>query len=161
MDELMLKRKNILKKKNFDLDDEEQVDMIEQEITDEIANEEFEKLKKVTGDLDMDQNTNVWKDLRKAFPPKVKQIPTGIKNLKGKIITNPREKENITLEHFKHRMRKRAVKYEVKDLNKIDIDLFENRLKRAKLNKSEPFKIEELEKVLKSLKGGKSRDPNN
>ena len=155
----MLKRKTILKKKTLDLEDEEEVDRIERGITDEIANREFERLEKITGDLDVDSNTNIWKELRKAFPPKSKPIPSGIKNMQGKTITNPREKEKITLDHFKHRMRKRAVKEEVKEIDKINLNLFENRLKKAKLNKSEPFKMQELEKVLKSLKCGKSRDP--
>ena len=79
-----MKRKTILKKKTFTSDDDEEVEIIEAKITDEIATKEFNKLKKITGDLDVETNTNIWKKLRKAFPPKSKPIPTGIKNLKGK-----------------------------------------------------------------------------
>ena len=89
MDELMLKIKSILKKKTLDLEDEEEVDMIQRGITDEIENREFEKHEKITSDLDVDSNTNIWKELRKAFPPKYNPIPTGIKNMQGKIVTNP------------------------------------------------------------------------
>ena len=63
------------------------------------------------------------------------------------------------MNHFKHRLRKRAIRDEVKEIDNINLNLFKNRLQRANLNKSEPFKMKELEKVLKSLKCGKSTDP--
>ena len=88
-------------------------------------------------------------------------MPTGVRNIKGKVITNPEEKKNITLTHFKHRMRHRPVVEEVKDIVKLGNNLFEERLRESKTKKSEPFDMKELEKVLKSLKTGKSKDPNN
>ena len=39
--------------------------------------------------------------------------------------------------------------------------MFEERLNKAKYIKSDSFNMEELNKVLKSLKTGKSRDPDN
>lgn len=89
MDVLMEKRKTILKKKTLTAYDEEQIENIECEITDEIATKEFKKLEKLTGELDKETNTNIWKELRKAFPPKTNPIPTGIKNTKNKVITHP------------------------------------------------------------------------
>ena len=77
----------------------------------------------------------------------------------GKVITNPKEKKIVTLDHFSHRMRKRKVKEEVKELIDLNFDLFEKRLIESKNNKSPPFEIEELKKVLKSFKAGKSKDP--
>ena len=41
-------------------------------------------------------NTNVWKQMRKAFPKKVKSLPTRVKNEQGKVITNPAEKKGDT-----------------------------------------------------------------
>ena len=49
----------------------------------------------------------------------------------------------------------------VSDLELVKSKLFAKRLELAKHNKSEPFDMTELEKVLKSLKAGKSKDPNN
>ena len=100
------KGKIILKNKTLTLDDDEQVEIMEAKITDEIATREFEILKKISGDLDMETNTSIFKELRKAFPPKSKPIPTGIKNVPGKLITNPQEKKKVTFEHFKYRRRK-------------------------------------------------------
>ena len=39
--------------------------------------------------------------------------------------------------------------------------MFEERLDKAKYIKSDPFDMEELNKVFKCLKTGKSRDPDN
>ena len=58
-------------------------------------------------------------------------------------------------------MRKRAVTDEVKEIDTLNFELFENRLERSKLNKSEPCSMLELDTVLNSLKMGKYRDPNN
>ena len=56
-------------------------------------------------------------------------------------------------------MRKRPRKEEVKDIILTHEKLFEDRLKHAKEIKSVEFDGGELEKVLKGLKGGKSKDP--
>ena len=48
--------------------------------------------------------------MRKAFPKKNKPIPTGVMNIRGKVVTNPNEKKIVTLKHLKHRMRKRQKK---------------------------------------------------
>ena len=113
---------------------------------------EYKKLEKVVGDLEADTNTNIWKELRKAFPRNSKPLPTGVKNVKGKVITNPKEKIKVTLEHFEHRMRKRHIKEETKEIAFINSKLFEKRLENAKTKISPKFEMHELDKVLKQLK---------
>ena len=49
----------------------------------------------------------------------------------------------------------------MKEIDTLNFELFENRLERSKLNKSEPFSMLELDTVLNSLKMGKCRYPNN
>ena len=56
-------------------------------------------------------------------------------------------------------MRKRPVKEEVKHINDLNEQLFKKRLEVAKNTKSPPFDMSELDRVLKSLKTGKSKDP--
>ena len=51
--------------------------------------------------------------MRKAYPNNTKPIPTGVKNLKGKIVTNPEERKQVTLDNFDHRIRKRPVNNKV------------------------------------------------
>ena len=99
--------------------------------------------------------------MRKAFPKNSTPLSTGVMNNRGKVITNPNEKKNVTLKHFKHRMRKILVKEEFKEIEDLNITLFEKRLNKAKLNTSPPFQMKELDLVLKGLKSGKSKDPEN
>ena len=95
--------------------------------------------------------TNTWKERRKKFPRKTKIIPTGVKNIKGKVITNPDEKKKITLELFQHRMIKRDAKDEIKEQVEENRKLFETRRKAAKQKKSPLFNMIELELVLKII----------
>ena len=97
----------------------------------------------------------------KAFPKKTNPIPIGVKNIQGTVITNLQEKKKVILEHFVHRMRKREVHKDVEKIIKTEEEAFELRLEMAKEDKSPPFELEELEKALKSLKTGKSRDSEN
>ena len=38
--------------------------------------------------------------MRKAHPKINKPLPTGVKNIKGKIVTNHIEKKKVTIKHF-------------------------------------------------------------
>ena len=80
-------------------------------------------------------------------------------NKEGKVVTNPKEKKTIILEHFKNRLRKRPAKQEVKEIITLGEQLFQKRYKHAKGVKSPEFSMTELEFTLKSLTTGKSRDP--
>ena len=80
-------------------------------------------------------------------------------NKEGKVITNPKEKKTIILEHFKNRLRKRPAKEEVNEIITLGEQLFQKRYKHAKGVKSPEFSMTELEFTLKSLTTGKSRDP--
>ena len=161
LDKLLNEKKGILKKKKIYEIDEQRVEEIDKELTEEIADKELEKLVKVTGELESEPNKNIWREMRKSYPKNIKPLPTGVKNFEGKVITNPREKKEVTLQHFEHRMRKRRVKEDVEEKIKLSENLFNERVKEAERNISPPFNINELDKVLKNLKTGKSRDPNN
>jgi hypothetical protein len=161
IDELMSKKKTILRKKKLSHEDETEIDRIDSEITEEISEKEYKKLQTVCGDLQENSNTNIWTEMRKVFPKNSKPLPTGVMNIKGKVITNPNEKKTVSLEHFKHRMRKRSVKEEVKEIEVLNNKLFAKRLSNAKENISPPFEMKELDFVLKTLKSGKSKDPEN
>ena len=139
MDKLMLERKVIMNQTIKSKEDVMRVEEIEKSITDEIAEEEFKKLNKILGEFESQPNNNMWKELRKAYPKQVKSLPTGVKDFKGKVITNPLEKKKVTIEHFKHRMRKRPYIENVKDVANLNEELFKERLKSSKENISLPF----------------------
>ena len=104
------------------------------------------------------ESTNVWKQFQKAYPKKLKPIPTGIKNINKKVITNPEEKKEVTIKHFEHRMRTRPRHQETKEIGQIQEETLKLCIEDSKRNKSLPFSMIELEKVLKKLKSGKSKD---
>ena len=162
VDFLMDERKKLMKKKNITEDEWNKIEQLETKITEECADKEFDRLKKALGELDVGgttNHTNVWKQMRKAFPKNSNSLPTGVKNIQGKVITNPTEKKKVTNDHFVHRMRKRATIDEVKEIRESNEKIFFERLENAKKNKSPPFTEAELDKVLKSLKNDKSKDP--
>ena len=100
IDSLMEEKKVILKQKVVSTENQKKIEEIEQRITKEISESEFEKIKNVIGELDMEPNTNMWKEMRKAYPKVTKSLPTGVKDFKGKVVTNPNEKKKVTLKHF-------------------------------------------------------------
>ena len=158
LDTLINEKRDILKKKKITQDDLERVKSIEKEISHECEDKEFEKLERVVNEIESNK-TNIWKELRKAYPNKTKPIPTGVRDIKGRVITNPEERKQVTLDHFHHRMRKRPVNDDVREIVKLQDELFKERLTKAKENKSPPFTMKELEKVMTSLKKGMSKDP--
>ena len=87
--------------------------------------------------------------MRKAYPKKIKPLPTGVKDMEKKLITNPEEKKKVIIEHFKHRMRQRPAMDNVKDILDMNKKLFQERLKSAKNVISSPFTLEELDITLK------------
>ena len=110
IDILINKKRALLKKKHMTPHDMENIENIDIEISKECEEREWEKLQKVVKELDSSEiNTTMWKQMRKSYPKKFKPLPCGVTNIEGKLITNPKEKEKVILEHFTHRMRKRPV----------------------------------------------------
>ena len=104
LDILMQNKKNILKKKEISKEDNDKIELLDKEITLACEDKEWEKLVKVLGSLETNtgctNNTNVWKEMAKAYPKKSKALPTGVKNVENKVITNPKEKKTVILDHF-------------------------------------------------------------
>ena len=67
---------------------------------------EYKKLTEVLGDGESESRdtnpTSVRKEIEKAFPKHFKPLPTCVKNIEGKVITNPDEKKMVVLDHFRH-----------------------------------------------------------
>ena len=163
INDLINEKKMLLKQAKLNSDSvEDKIEVIDQLISKECEDKEYEKLVKVVSELETECGgidlTNVWKQFLKAYPKKTHPIPTGIKNISGKVVTNPDEKKSVTLEHFKFRMRERPVHKDAKKIAEIQENTFKMRLEEARTKKSLPFSMSELDKVLKGLKNGKSKD---
>ena len=97
IDTLMEEKKVILKQKVVSNENQRKVEEIEQIITKEISEKEFERIKTVIGEFEIEPNTNMWREMRKAYPKINKSLPAGVKDFKGKVVTNPHEKKKVTL----------------------------------------------------------------
>ena len=163
LDVLMKKKKEIIKKKILCEKDKDKLEVLVKEISLAYENREWEKLTNILGSLETENgstnNTKVWKEMSKAYPKKSKILPTGVNNIENQIVTNPKEKKSVILDHFLERLKEKAPKEEVKNILDIGNEIFENRLKIVKKSKSSLIKMEELEIAIKSRKLGKSRDP--
>ena len=145
-------------------ENEQKEEELETEIADAIDDLNLEVVKKTLGVLNGENGTvqqrGLWK-LKKEVNPRIKPtLPVGKKNSEGKIITNPEELKELYLQTFLHRLRDRPIKEGYEGILELKEELFEERLKAAKLEKTDPWKMNELENVLKKLKKNKSRDPN-
>ena len=78
----MNEKKEINKKKHLDAEDKVKVEFINKQIQAECENKEWEKLVKTLGNLETadghTNNTNIWKEMMKAFPKKMKTVPIGV-----------------------------------------------------------------------------------
>ena len=142
---------------------EENLFLVESQISENVAEENLRNIKKnfeCLSNPDGLVNTNgLWNLKRKLFPENKETLPFAKQNLIGKLITSQEGLKELYLETFIHRLRCRPIKNELSQLKMIKDELFLERLKLVKLVKTNPWKSTELQKVLKVLKSNKSRDP--
>ena len=161
--DLMDKRKNLKNKVVVDENDEEEILNIEEMIADKCleANrknvvDNFKGMERNDGNI---HHQGIWKMKKKYFPKLKPTLPVAKKNLKGQLITNPEELKELYLNTFKYRLRHRPVQPEYEELLDMQEELFELRLELAKIQKTKPWTMMDLESALKQLKTGKYRDP--
>ena len=162
---------NIVKKKNkvaknsgeSNPETEQEEENLEQEIATTIDDLNLKVVKETLGVLHdgsgLMNRRGLW-NLKKKVNPKVKPtLPMGKKNLQGQIITNPKELKDLYLQTFLHRLRNRPIKKGYEGIIDLQNELFKIRIESAKLKKTAPWKMTELEVVLKKIKKDKARDP--
>ena len=108
----------------------------------------MEKLEKEPKDF----NNNVWKFKEKLFPKKLKSLPAAKYNKENQLITNHAELKRLYSEHFVHRLRQRAIVAELSEYKEEVEKEYESLLEVTKTVKSNDWNLDDLEKVLKSLK---------
>ena len=125
-----------------------------------------ENRKKVVDNFELLSNTDgstntngLWNLKRKVFPKNAETLPFAKKNFEGRMITSQKELKTLYLETFSHRLRHRPVKQSFRYLQSLKEELCYKRLEIVKNRKSKDWTIQQLKKVLSSLKAGKSRDP--
>ena len=138
-------------------------DKIGNEIAEKHHREIVESIKALGGDsrnLNGSARTHLWKMLKNKIPKNAPTVPVGKKDSFGNMITNYEGLKNLYLNTYIQRLRNRPIKPELQEIRKLKEDLFSMRFELAKLDKSEPWTMEDLEDALNKLKDGKARDPN-
>ena len=99
-----------------------------------------------------------WK-MKKLIAPRSKEIPCSLLDKHDNLLTDPETIRNEYLSEFKHRLRARDIKTELKWYESFQNDICYLRVDAAKSNNSPEFSILELKQVIRELKTGKSMDP--
>ena len=106
------------------------------------------------------QNTKgTWYQIRKVRPKHMPTVPVGKINNDGKIVSDQDGLKKLYLETFIWRLRDRPIRPDLVDIQEAKEKLFKAILKICMKNRSKPWNLEELDKVLSSLKKDKCRDP--
>ena len=116
----------------------------------------FGELSNTDGTTNMN---GIWGLKRKMFPKNSESLPISKRNSGGRLISSKKELMTLYLESFKHQLRHRPIKGNFVYLKQLKEKLYTQRLEIAKNRKTEPWKLDQLKFVLRSLKMGKSRDP--
>ena len=149
------RRKNAIKFKNI-----KEKAVCEDELSREQAFRNYNKIKSNLSSLNNSKNTqtSIWKIKNKFFPKIQPNLPVAKKNLAGQIISNREELKSVYLENFMFRMRSRPI---LPDLTKYQAEIesqFESILRVTKYKIIPDWSLEDLNKVLKSLKKSQSAD---
>ena len=135
---------------------------IENEISKECDNKNCQiitdQLQEITNQDGTTNNAGIWKLRKKLFPKQTEQL-SGKKDKEGNLVTNPEGIKELYLQAYSDRLKHREMAPELLRLKVLREELFHQRLQQCKSNKSPEWKMEDLDKVLKKLKGKKASDP--
>ena len=143
-------------------EDQERKDFIEEEIGDKLAEESrniivnnFKQLSDSCENVNLQQ---VWKQLKSLWPKNQSQLPSALRNHRGKIVSSAKDIKNVLFKEYKERLRKRPIRPDLKALYARKKTIFKMKMKLARSRKSVPWLMSDLEKALSDLKNNKSRD---
>ena len=150
-------------KKKDDTESKLQLETIENELADKYAKENYEKIKEKTSDIDCEgggMNSGKLWNLKKHMFPKCREPPTAMKDPKtGNLLTSNDKITEAAVNVYSDRLKNRPMKDHLLHIKDAKEKLCDKVLKISKSNKTPPWRMKDLELVLKNLKKQKSRDP--
>ena len=110
---------------------------------------------------DSSSNTNqaLWKIKRSFYPKHKTAFPTAKFNHKGRLVTDPEEIKDMTLIHFKNRLRDRPILPGLEQLRTMKENLCQLRINLVNTSPVKPWTMNQLHFVLNSLNKNRSKDP--
>jgi len=156
------KKCNIFKKKIYVIKHKQNsaINKCNEELSNEQAKINFEKLNQNLSTLKVSKNKqqSIWKIKNKFLPKNRPTPPVAKKNIDGQIITNHKELKNVYKEHFSFRMRSRPIHKNLLNY-KSNIECeFQKILQSTKTLAVPDWSMQDLDRVLKSLKPNQSQD---
>ena len=100
----------------------------------------------------------IWSLKKKLAPKNSIDPPSAKMNEAGKLVTNKAELEELYLDTYVKRLTPNPVKEGLEEIVKLKEMLFDMRMINSKFEVTEDWTIDDLDKVLKSLKNDKARD---
>jgi hypothetical protein len=132
-------------------------------LEEELADEYFDKVKEANAGIDCDEGgsmaSELWK-LKRQLCPRSRDPPTAMLDDEDTLITNEDQIKHMAVKAYKERLRNRPIAEGLEHVKDAKEKLADILMEKAKLNKTPPWTMEELELVLNKLKKDKSRDPN-
>ena len=136
---------------------------VEEILATKYAEEYFGRIKQATETIDSSEggfnSGKLWKLKRDLFPQD-RDPPTSMIDKEGILQTDPVKILEATTDAYSHRLRSRPIKEGLESVKDAKEKLCNERLTKAKNNKTPDWTMNELEKVLEHLKKDISRDPN-
>ena len=160
LDDLFSKRKELRNKS----DDYSKIELaqVETKLAELCAEKNFKVICDEISNIKCDEgginSGKLWR-LKKKLSPRCRDPPTAMLNEEGKLVTNAKEIEKLSLKVFKNRLKNRNIEDNLVEMKKEKEKMCEMRLKSAKNNKTPPWTMKDLNRVLGYLKNNKSRDP--
>ena len=118
----------------------------------------MKKFKKFSENSESVNLQEIWKLLKSICPKFKNSVPMAKRDHQGNIITNQDEIKKLLAKEYKQRLRSRPKRFDLYDIETRRKEIFDLQMKLAEKNKSQEWKISDLEIALKGLKNNKSRD---
>ena len=133
-------------------------DQIAEQISEENRNIIVKNFKHYSDNPEKINRQEMWKLLKNLWPKSPTILPTAKRNHKGKIISCPTGIKNILSKEYKHRLRARPLRPDLKEMKLRKSLIFKMKMKLANRSESPMWTMRDLDRVLSKLKNNKSRD---
>ena len=134
-----------------------------EDVEEKLAEEYFNKVKLASKDVDCAEGGNIsseiWK-LKKELCPRSRDPPTAMMDENEKLVTNAETIKDMAAKAYKHRLRNRPMKEGMEKIKDEKEAIAHKVMEAARLTKTDPWDMGDLDLVLRKLKNNKSRDPN-
>ena len=112
---------------------------VEKEIADEACRIVYEETKGLDNEDGGFNPGHIWK-LKEKIIPKPSNVPTAMKDINGKLVTNVEEFKKHTIDHYKNVLRNRPINEDLKEHKVEKEGLCKKRLEHTRTNKTPDWK---------------------